>query len=369
MRYLNLIATTALVSTGLFALPAHAEMDVTIGGYVGFQAAAFDNDTANNSGRDFQSESEIHIKATGKADNGLEYGALVELRTSTSDTQNADETNVWLSGGWGRLELGDQDGAGSESAELAPYVGIGQVRGSYMDFVPAADRGHAPSEAASDSNLKAIDTADATKVTYYTPRFQGFQAGVSFAPERDNLASGEGVQFSDNVGNHDNAYELGLNYKGEFSGVGIKVGGQYTHADAKTGSGLEDIGAWSTGTQLSYNSFTLGGGYTHNGDSGLTAGAAGNNVTSWNVGLTYNAVQWGIGASYADIDFGQAGTPFGATGATGSGGHYTAYGLGGVYKVAPGLTAGADLMFYDRNRVTGADTNGYVAITEIRAAF
>lgn len=361
--------TTALATASLLTLPAQADMDVSIGGYTGFQAAVFDNDTANNSGRDFLSESEIHVRAKGTADNGLEYGALVELMTSTSDSNNANEANIYLSGNWGRLELGDQDGAGSELAELAPFVGSGQVRGSYIDFVPAADRGHAPSEAGSDPNLKAIDTADATKATYYSPCFSGFQAGVSYAPERDNLANGEGVQFSDSTGNHDNAYELGLNYKGEFSGVGVKAGGQFTHADAKTGSGLEDISAWSLGAQLAYNYFSFGGGYTHNGDSGLATGATGDSVKGWNAGITYNAASWGVGVSYADINFDTAATPFGATGATGSGGDYTTWGVGGVYKLAPGLTAAADMVFYDRDRVTGTDTSGYVLITEVRAAF
>ena len=365
----TLFSSTALACCTLLSVPALAEMEVTVGGYTGFQAAVFDNDAANNSGRDFLTEAEIHVKASGKADNGLEYGALVELFASTSDSTNANEANIWLAGNWGRLELGDQDGAGSELAELTPYVGIGQVRGSYIDFVPAADRGHAPSENGMDTNLKAIDTSDATKVTYYTPRYSGFQAGVSYAPERDSNASGEAVQFADNAGNHENAVELGLNYKGEFSDVGIKVGGQYTHADAKTGATLEDISAWSLGTQLSYNGFAVGGGYTHNGDSGQTVGTADDTVTGWNAGITYNSGPWGVGLSYADIDFDTAATPFGATGATGSGGDYTVWGLGGIYKVAPGLTAAADLAFYDRNRVTGTDTDGYVAMTEVRAAF
>ena len=365
----RLLTSVSLASLLLLAVPARAELQVTLGGYVGFQAAVFDNDAANNSNRDFQSESEIHVKVKGLADNGLEYGALIELRTSVSDSQNTDEANLWLSNRWGRFELGDQDGAGSELAELTPYVGIGQVRGSYIDFVTAADRGHSPSEAGMDSNLKAIDTADATKVTYYTPRLQGFQAGISYAPERDSSASGEVVQFLDNTGNHDNAIELGLNYMGELSGLGIKVGGQYTHADTKSVSTLEDISAWSLGTQLTYNSFTLGGGYTHNGDSGQAAGVTRDNVTGWNVGATYSSGPWGVGISYASINFDNAATPFGATGATGAGGDYTVYGVGGVYKIAPGLTAAADIVVYDRNRVTGTDTNGYVAITEIRAAF
>ena len=80
----RLLMSTVLVSACLLALPAQADMAVTVGGYTGFQAALFDNDLANSSGRDFQSESEIHVRAKGTADNGLEYGVLIELMTSTT---------------------------------------------------------------------------------------------------------------------------------------------------------------------------------------------------------------------------------------------------------------------------------------------
>ena len=364
----RLLVSTALVSIAAMS-PAHAEMEVTVGGYMGFQAAAFDNDAANSSDRDFQSETELHVKAKGKADNGLEYGANMELTLSTSDTTNADETNLYLAGDWGRVELGDQDGAGSEMAVLAPSVGIGQVRGSYNDFVIAADRGHRNSEGASDTFLKAIDTNDATKVTYYSPKLAGFQAGVSYAPEVDDDADGEQVQFADNAGNHDNAFELGLHYAGEISGVGVKVGGKYTMADAKTGSGREDIGAWGLGAQLAYNGFTVGGSYVDDGDSGLATGTANDDVTKVTLGVTYETKVWGVGLSYAQVDFDNAGTSFEAAGATGSGGDYTAWGVGATYKIAPGLSTGVDFVAYDRDRVTGADSDGNVLITEIRAAF
>lgn len=363
----KLLLTTALVSLAMVPA-AKADMEVSLGGYTAFQAAAFDNDVANNSSRDFQSESEIHVKATGKADNGLEYGAYLELMTSTSDSVNSDESNLWLSGNWGKVELGDQDGA-SMLAQTAAYVGAGQVYGHYMDYVPAADRGHGIVEGPGDTSLKALDTNDATKITYYTPVFSGLQLGMSYAPERDSFADGEQVQMNKNVGNHDNAFEFGGQYNRDISGVAFKLGGEYIMAGAKTGSGVEDINAWAVTTQLGYKGFALGAGYTHDGDSGLTAGTANDDVTKWNAGLTYNATAWGLGVSYAHVDFDQAGTPFGVTGATGSGGTYSAWGVGGVYKIAPGLTASADLVFFDRNRDTGSDTDGYVALTEVRAAF
>lgn len=365
----RLMLTTALVTFA--AVPAaHAELDVTLGGYTAFQAGFFDNDLAANSDRDFQSEAEISLKASGSTDNGLKYGAYIELQTSTSDSANADEANLWLEGNWGRLELGDQDGAGSQLAVVAPGVGIGQVRGSYVDFVPAADRGYRASEGPGDPFIKALDTADATKVTYYTPRFSGFQAGASYAPERDDNADGEGVQFFNNVGDHDNAYEIGLNYKNEFDGgVKLELGAQYTGADAKTGSGLEDISAWSLGGQVGYNGFTFGGAYKSDGDSAQALGGTDNDVTGWNVGLTYESGAWGVGASYIQVDFDDNATAVEVTGATGTGGSYTAYGFGGTYKLAPGLSMGADLMFFDRDRDVGTDTDGYVLVTEVRAAF
>jgi len=365
----RLFATTALVGTlALAAVPARAEMEVTIGGYVGFQAAMFDTDTANSTKHEFQSESEVHVKADAKTDQGLAYGAYLELMTSTSDSTNADEANIYISGSFGKVELGDQDGAASVLTVYAPYVGIGQAMGSFADFVPSADRAFTPSEGPGDPNFKAIDTADATKVTYYTPRFSGFQLGVSYAPERDSQADGEQVQFSDATGNHDNAFEFGLNYDNKFGDVGVKAGAGYVMADAKTGATVEDIRSFSLGAQVSYAGFAFGGGYTNNGDSGLTLGTANDDVSYWDVGLTYTSGAWGVGASIVQADFDTNGTPFGVAGISGAGGDFTAAGFGGTYKIAPGLTAGADLMFYERNR-TGNDKNGYVAITEVRAAF
>lgn len=362
-----LIATSALALVA--TIPARAEMDVTVGGYVDFEVGFVDNDVASNSNRDFQSESEVHVKANGTTEDGLKYGAYMELQTSTSDTVATDEANLYLESGWGRLELGDQDGAGSVLAVQAPDVGIGQVNGSYNDFVPAADRGYRNSESAGDSFIKPLDTADATKVTYYSPKFEGFQAGVSYAPERDDSEDGEQVQFSDNVGNHKDAFELSLKYEGEFGGVGVRASGEYNFAAAKTGSGLEDISAWGLGAALTWQGLSFGGSYFDNGDSAMAAGTANDTVKGYSAGLSYKQDAWGVAASWAQIDFDQAGTPFELTGATGAGGEYTVYGAGATCKLAPGLTAGADLMFFDRNRVTGADTDGYVLVTEVKAAF
>ena len=365
----RLMITTALVSLA-FVPAARAELEVTVGGYTGFQAAYFDNDAANSSNRDFQSEAEIHVGAKATSDNGLEYGAKVEMLASSTDTANVDEASVYLSGSFGRVEMGDNDGAILDAAVITPYVGLGQVAGSYMDYVPNHDRGHAAPERISGGLAFAgFASGDSTKVIYTTPKWNGLQLGVSYAPEVNN--EGESVAFINTTSAFDNEMQAILTYKGEISGVGIKGSAAYQTADS-TDVDVNDQDIWTVGAQLSYMDFAFGGSYIDAGDSGFDTLDANDDVSAWNLGATYTMGAWGFGLSYLDVDLDTAAVAAGtstATGTIGAGGDYTAWGLGANYKVAPGLTAAADLVFYDRDRVTGTDTDGYVFLTEVRAAF
>lgn len=358
-----LLATTALIAASTIAAPAQAELEVTLGGFVAFQAAMFNNDIANNSDRDFQSESEIVINVDGTADNGLQYGAIVQLEASTSDSANAGDVGVYLAGSWGRVELGDLDGA-SGLVVFAPTVGIGQINGSYDDYIPDGARAHALNDRG-DHNFTAADSGTSTKVTYYTPKFSGFQAGVSYTPQGDSM--GEDITFTDMLP-HD-IFELGLGYEGQFSGVDVKAGATYVRGTAV--GMIEDLRSWSVGAQIGYNGFRFGGGYTDNGDSISTLGFADNDISSWNVGATYENGPWGVGVSYLDYDFdNNANAVSLGGGAVGTGGDYTALVLGGTYNIAPGLSLGADLAFFDRNATgTADDQSGYVFVTDITAAF
>lgn len=352
----------------LLATPAavRAEMDVTVGGFSAFRMGLFDNDAANQTGRDFTQEAEIHVRADGKADNGLEYGAKVELFASTSDVTNADEVGLYLKGDWGRVELGDDDGASDQLSVVAPTVGIGQINGRYLDFVPTTSR---PSGNVKDTGggiIKSLDTDDATKVTYYTPRFYGFQAGLSYAPEVGSMSDGEQVQFLENVGAgpfQENFFEAGLNYRETFGEVGVLAGLTFDVADAKDGSGREDVNAWGLGGRITYKGFAFGGGYVDNGDSNNPVATPSDDETAWNVGATYKDGAWGLSVNYLAEDYETAG------GRSGAGGEYDALVFGGTYKIADGLTTGADLAFFDRDKVTGTDDDGYVFILETKAAF
>src|SRR3954471_21760927 len=113
-----LLGTTAIAAAALYAQSAQAQLTVSLGGYTEFFGAYYDDDVGNRTDHEFELETEIVVRADGKADNGLLYGAKVELQNSTpTKTGSAasgvgtDEASVYLAGTWGRLELGDFDGA------------------------------------------------------------------------------------------------------------------------------------------------------------------------------------------------------------------------------------------------------------------
>ena len=360
----GLLGTSALVCALLVAPLAHAELEVSMGGYVLGQAGFFDAGTSTE--RDFRSKSELRLTAKNVADNGLEYGARVDLLSSTNQTTNSRRTGVYASGSYGRLELGDLDGASSALSVLAPTVGIGQINGSYVNFIDVSLR---PAGSVIDTGggmIRPMDSDQATKVTYYTPRVAGLQGGISYAPEVDSMATGENVQTSDSAGNHADMLEAGINYRTRYdNGVSVHAGLTFDMADAKSGAAVEDVRAWGLGLRVGYKGFELGGGYVDNGDSSNTVGTADDDETSFNLGGRYTQGPWGVALSYINEDY----STNGGRGTDTSGGSYDAVVLGGTYKIAEGLSAGADLAFFERNKQTGTDDDGYVLVVETKASF
>src|SRR5688572_11661192 len=189
-----LLAGTAITAAALYAQSAQAQIVVSLGGYTEFFGAYYDDDVPGRTSREFELETEIVVRADGKADNGLLYGAKVELQNSTGGDDaasvGADEASVYLGGTWGRIELGDFDGAADTLAIYAPVIGMEQIDGDAYDFltVGSPETGTIYGAPPMGSLVQAPDAGDSTKVMYITPRFAGFQGGVSYATQSDSEA-------------------------------------------------------------------------------------------------------------------------------------------------------------------------------------
>jgi outer membrane protein OmpU len=388
-----LLATTALAAFAGFSSAANAQITVTLGGYTEFFGAIYDNNVVGGTEREFQLETEIVVKADGKADNGLLYGVKVELQNSTPTAGTTgvgtDEASIYVGGFWGRIELGDFDGASDTLAVYAPLVGVESIDGDYVDFVavpavagaPATSRtgyalGNQPWNGTTGA-VKNPDSSDSSKIMYLTPRVAGFQGGFSYTPE--NGSEAQDVITTKNVRPYSDFLEYGINYTGNFDGVTVAASATGTSGNGKgatTTVALKDFSAWQVGGQVGYAGFKVGGGYVDADNFNVPVRTDSGDQHAWNAGISYTTGPVAVGLSYMDAQ-GYKAAPTG-TGAAAAGTYaenYELYGISGAYTIAPGLILQSDLMFFDEDLKRNATTatkvsnDGYVWLISTRVNF
>lgn len=380
-----LLGSTGLVAVALLATAASAETPkVTLGGFSDFQAGYTDDDKDTNTrSTNFRNDNEITVKVDGKTSGGLGYGAEVDLEADTTDDAdnqgtNASRTFTYLEGQkWGRFEMGDTKSVAAtmrvDASTLA--AATGGINGAWTYFVNgtgtasgqlnnASNAGFVTtsklvSEHGSATKLGDETTYNATKLNYYTPKFAGFQAGVSYTPSLNSR--GQSPNFADNVaGNVQDVWDIGLGYEGTFSGVKLAAAGTYEIGDAPTTS-TEDTNAWNLGALLGYQGFSLAGSYGDWSDSDNTSGRDSN---YWTLGAGYSAGPVGLSATYLSSE---------RDASANSTNDFQNIVLGADYKLAAGLTPYAEVSFYDFDGgQTGAgqyDNQGTVVILGTQVAF
>ena len=301
-----LLAGTALVGVALMAAPAKAELKLGLGGHFSGYGVyvSEDNDTGfDNFG--IRRNTEIHFTGETTLDNGLTVGVHIEQEVENGfGSGNNNESYAYFSGSWGRVNFGNEDGAAYLLQVAAPSADSNvdglrpTIQGFQSDVVLSyahADFGNGPSDGtASLGNALALGILPESvdRFTYLTPKFNGFQAGVSYAP-RAELASG---LLSMPTTLFEDLWEVAARWDGQFEGVGISLGGGYSHADENTGGALDDLKTWNLGVNVAWNQFSLGTAYkkTNNADF------AGNNsdTKTWVVGAAWDNGPYHLGASY-----------------------------------------------------------------------
>ncbi len=230
-------------------------------------------------------EAELQLNVSGAADNGLNYGFKIEINANTTDGTMADEVRLQFSGGWGTLQLGDEDGAedimnfggenlmgatGGFDGDQDDYVvrlsEINYYHESSNYYYATYNWGTDPSTEAEHIAAPmyptiAGDTSDGTKISYFSPRFSGFQVGASVTPTPNN-----GDDFKED-GAYENHIGIGANYDQSFGDLRIRASAVYSGASSND-TEIEDISAWSVGGIVGWGPFSLGANYTDNGDSG-----------------------------------------------------------------------------------------------------
>ena len=361
----TLLASTALVGAALLAAPASAGpvgakdgMEVSLSGMLYFSVSAFDEDVSATKGRGYRfaaNEAEVHVTAKNTADNGITYGFTIELNAGANDTANADEAYAFISSDWGRLELGDNDDA-ADKMSVGSYS-VNQGSGGPLGGAGTQGMFRSRGGEAVASNLQWTGsiTHDATKATYLSPSFGGFQIGASLTPDSGQNSGNFGVD-ADNDGDFENVMSYGIKYAGKFDEIGVSLSltGLNGTDEATNGSAtVEDANIWAIGGKVDFGGFSLAANYVDFSETGITTANANNGAdagSTWSVGLGYAAGPWGVSAWYLDHEKDNATTS--VAGATQS--EITRIGFGVGYAVAPGWKVTGDVEFFSHDNITNA---------------
>ncbi|MEQ1789000.1 MAG: porin [Rickettsiales bacterium] len=344
-----LLGTSALIgSAALFASAVNAAETpkITLGGFSDFQAGfvSEDLDTNLRSGA-FRTENIVTVRVDGKSDMGLGYGAGIDLLADTSASTStsgveAERTFLYVDGRWGKLQGGSDLGVTNTMKVDASSIAraTGGIDGEFWNFMTGSSgQVLATPDLFLDygaGQLGDESTQTINKISYYTPRFSGFQAGVSYLFDTTGSDRGQVLTRADNNGGEAENVVLGaISYEGKFSNVGVNIAatGEYGNSEA---SNRNDLRTYQAGAKLDYMGFSLAGSYGNLGDS-LRIKSAGSDSSNyfWTVGAAYETGPFGASVTYLDSNY-DSGTTHN---------DFSNLSFGVDYKLAAGLTPYAEV--------------------------
>ncbi len=372
-----LYGTTALVAAGVLGAGSAAAdgISIGVGGYMNTYFSVGNIDEQSGSARDYNStgifsDGEIHFKGEYKHDNGITFGVNVQLEdfgtANTGDT--IDEKYIEVKGDFGRIVAGSENSAAYIMHYAAPSVGLPITSGWVTAFIPT------PAGMAgifrSPTGSTYLDFGnDENVITYYTPRFAGFQIGVTYAPSV--VGNGDGKDFpveADINTEYYNGFGVGANFVEDFNGFGVAISAGYRRAtvsDTLDAAGYDDYQAISFGANLSFAGFTVGGSYANelDGKAATIGGKPGSTEgDAWDVGVSYGWGPWAVGVTWFE---GQTEGQFADPGEIG----LSAIQGGVSYQVGPGISARGGVMWGEWNTELGSTQSGVVGAVGLSFSF
>jgi predicted porin len=305
-----------------------------------------------------------------------------------------DETFLFLeSDRMGQFKLGVEDSVADLLHVASPNGGVSVDDGDVINVGMYVDTSGAQSVILSSTSLGDMSTpggirnADANRIMYTTPRYAGFQAGISYAPqaaEDSNTTNNPNYGILNSNGRYHDSVEGGLNYREAFGGVGVQLSGgvrymnQTQELSAFAGVDPGTMFGYSLGGQLTFGGFTVGGAYRKI-TSGHDLPAAGLDQRSlksdvWSAGARYEIGPYAAGLSCISgeaVGFETAGT--------GDLEHFNCA-VSGTYTLGPGIRLIGGLFLFDDEAETPvgpaaatirntSDTDGWGGTIALTASF
>ena len=385
----QLLTTTALVAAGVLVVsgPALAQKSgkptLTLGGEstqifgVGTNDDAYDAINGQRVGFDQHSDGEVHFNGAVTLDNGIKIRTQVKLESNTESNTSGETGNVahgaqgdtidehWMriSGSFGEVRLGSAD-----AAAQAMTTGYLATWNTNVFLNLAFDTGDWVTKPAtvSASTVGRVDlTSDGELISYFTPRFAGFQAGLSYIPSADEDVNNQRALSGGNADYE--GWSMGLNYEGKFSGVGVGVAVGYNTMNASA-VGRDDPEVWGGGIRLDFSGIRLSASYVDRDDqktAGVTS-AAGQETIELGVKYTFGPNAVSISHLRAESTS--------SSNATGDGDEAKSTFVGYARTLGPGVSWQLGAIFADfddaaAGAAAGTSNDGRALVTALKVRF
>jgi len=319
-----LLGTSAIALASSFAAPANAaEWELEWGGfmetYLAFASTDIDNLPAGVAedfdGVDAKMDGEVEFAPSITLDNGIKIGASIQLE-ARADARGAsaafsdaggtpdviDESHLIISGSFGDVLIGDENSAGYKMHVWTPDVTFLNINsGTITAFIPFSGTpatnglgigtgGDVFRRTLGTTYIENEGNNDSGRLTYFTPRFAGFQLGVSYARDatRDSLRQQNtaGAAISD-------IFDVGANYINSFGDFDVAMSARWGIAsDDRAPVPGTDIGKnpqiYAFSARFGFAGFQIGGSFAEQNKADTEDG------TAWNAGISYTTGPWGF---------------------------------------------------------------------------
>ncbi|MHA1114074.1 MAG: porin [Alphaproteobacteria bacterium] len=383
-----LLGTTALMAAGIIAgtaAQAASPIKLNVGGYmterVGISANDYHTtDTRDGTeGADIKNDGEIIFSGKTKLDNGITVGVNVQLEarqggggSSVSDTitpaNQIDETYMFVSGNFGRVNIGSENTAAylMHYRHGAASGSLSLDEGTITRWIPQ------PTGHAYTINSAPLVSNDRQSITYFTPRVEGVQGGISYVPSASrtqgtNLTPDRKATVSTG-GSANGLYDgisLAVNFDRKFDQARVKVSAsweRYQGTDSAAPS-QDDLEQRTIGAILSFGGFSIGGSWKKVEDDVDSTGTASGDQTVFAAGAGYR-----MGPTYFTVNYIR-----GEAKIVGVGDDETrAWMAAASHNIGPGISVHAAVMRADYDGAVAGNTddaNGWSGVVGATARF
>ena len=354
------------------------DVSFKLGGFGGFAAGTlFDVHQSGGPAypaynhKNSSAEARTNVRAQRIFDTGLIVGAGADFLLyhdkfsgDQYDSDFVEKLFFFFQTGFGRIEIGEQDGAGYTLGLSGPITNEEVTLENrnislFRDPTTGEDFGQV-----FQSVTAVQSTSNFAKAVYISPRLFGLQAGVSFTPNMVRSPLPFTGNPTNDPGQQQNIWEIAANYTTYVSDVAVGFSAALAEGSLKNGTnGGDDLYDWSAGAQAAYTlgevKLSAGAGYRETNAYGFDpAQAFGHGGThSTHVSTTAEWGSWIAGLEYSWSE--ARGTPnLDVTGFQASGG----------YRLNQNLQLTGGWQWYDYRRNSGVFYNGSPKI-DMNAAF